>query len=270
MAAMIRIGICGCAGRMGRAIAKLVLQRDDLALGAAIEASGHAWLGQDVGEMLGGGKLGVLVVDNLDESASHFDVLICFTLADAVPLVLEQCVALAKPLVIGTTGLDDAQDSALAAAAGSIPVMHSPNMSVGVNVCLRLLELAARALGDEVDVEIIEAHHRRKKDSPSGTALAMGQAVADALGRDLPECAIYGREGMHEERARTTIAFSTIRGGDIIGEHTVMFAGDGERVEIAHKAGSRDIFASGALRAAAWLAQQAPGLYDMRDVLGLR
>jgi len=172
-------------------------------------------------------------------------------------------------MVIGTTGFDKIQKAQIVEAAQDIGIVFAPNMSVGVNLCLKLLETAAKVLGDEVDIEIIEAHHRHKVDAPSGTALRMGEVVADALGRDLKDCAVYGREGVTGERDRKTIGFETLRAGDIVGDHTVLFAGDGERVEITHKASSRMTFASGAVRAAQWLAGRKAGLYDMGDVLGL-
>jgi 4-hydroxy-tetrahydrodipicolinate reductase len=183
---------------------------------------------------------------------------------------MEKCRVRGKRIVIGTTGFDDGGKQRIAAAARDIPVVFAPNMSVGVNVCLKLLDMAARALGDEADIEVIEAHHRHKIDAPSGTALRMGEVVAAALGRDLKRDAIYGREGVTGERERRTIGFSTIRAGDIVGDHTVMFASEGERVEITHKASSRMTFAMGAVRAARWLATREAGLYDMQDVLGLR
>lgn len=199
-----------------------------------------------------------------------FDVLIDFTRPEGTLAHLEICRKAGRAMVIGTTGFTEAQKQTIREAAKEIPVVFAPNMSVGVNLCLKLLDLAARVLGDEVDIEVIEAHHRHKVDAPSGTALRMGEVVAEALGRDLAQCAVYGREGHTGERERKTIGFETIRAGDIVGEHTVMFAGIGERVEITHKASSRMTFAKGAVRAAAWLKGRSAGLYDMQDVLDLR
>jgi len=196
-------------------------------------------------------------------------VLIDFTRPGPTLANLEICRSAGRRMVIGTTGFSEAQKAKIAAAANDIGVVFAPNMSVGVNLCLKLLDMAARVLGDEVDVEVIEAHHRHKVDAPSGTALRMGEVVAAALGRDLGSCAVYGREGHTGERDRRTIGFETIRAGDIVGDHTVLFAGTGERVEITHKASSRMTFANGAVRAAGWLMAQPAGLFDMQDVLGL-
>jgi len=235
----------------------------------AIERAGSSLVGSDAGELAGIGRLGVTVVDDL-QSAGDFDVLIDFTLPEVTMTNLAVCRARGAAMVIGTTGLTGAQKAGLADAAQDISIVFAPNMSVGVNLCLKLLEMAAKVLGDEVDIEIIEAHHRHKIDAPSGTALRMGEVVANTLGRDLKACAVYGREGRTGERDRKTIGFETIRAGDIVGEHTVMFAGLGERVEITHKASSRMTFASGAVRAAQWLAGRDAGLYDMQDVLDLK
>jgi 4-hydroxy-tetrahydrodipicolinate reductase len=199
-----------------------------------------------------------------------FDVLIDFTRPEATLAHLAICRGAGKAMVIGTTGFDEDQKAVIREASKDIPVVFAPNMSVGVNLCFKLLELAARVMGDAADIEIIEAHHRHKVDAPSGTALRMGEVVADALGRNLEDCAVYGREGVTGERERETIGFETIRAGDIVGEHTVMFAAEGERVEITHKASSRMTFAGGAVRAAAWLGDRPRGLFDMQDVLGLR
>jgi 4-hydroxy-tetrahydrodipicolinate reductase len=197
-------------------------------------------------------------------------VLIDFTRPEATVVHAALCRAQGKRLVVGTTGLSSAQEEELRAAAATVPVVYAPNMSVGVNLTFKLVELAARVLGDSVDIEIIEAHHRHKVDAPSGTALRLGRVVADTLGRDLDTDAVYGREGHTGARQRRTIGFSTIRAGDIVGEHTTLFAADGERVEVTHRATSRMTFAAGAVRAAVWLGNQEPGLYDMQDVLGLR
>lgn len=264
-----RIAVCGAGGRMGRTLIQAV-HAAGATLAAAIERPDSSLLGADAGELAGIGRLGVPVVGSLAEAADRFDVAIDFT----APAATEAHVALArqrgKKLVIGTTGLSEAQRGALKAAAADTALVYAANYSVGLNVSLKLLEMAAKTFGDSVDIEIIEAHHRHKVDAPSGTALMMGEAVAHSLGRDLKQVAVYAREGHTGARERESIGFQTIRGGDIVGEHTVMFIGEGERVEVRHVATSRANFANGAVRAALWLAGQGNGLYDMRDVLGLR
>lgn len=265
---MIRIAIAGAGGRMGRNLIDAVSQSAGSQLGAATERADSSLVGSDAGELAGLGKLGVAVSPSL-EQAGEFDTLIDFTHPTVTTRHVDFCVDNGRNLVIGTTGCDAGLEDKIRRASESIGIVYAPNMSVGVNLCLKLLQTAARVLGDEVDIEIIEAHHRHKVDAPSGTALKMGQVVADALGRDLKECAVYGREGQTGERDRQTIGFETIRAGDIVGEHTVMFAGLGERVEITHKASSRMTFAKGAVRAAEWLAGRDKGLFDMMDVLGL-
>jgi 4-hydroxy-tetrahydrodipicolinate reductase len=267
---MTRIAITGAAGRMGRSLIEACQQTDGLDFTVALEHPDSSLLGSDAGELAGTGKLGVLIGADLANVIDDFDVLIDFTRPDSTLANLEICRQAGRRMVIGTTGFSDAQKAQIKAAAQDMGVVFAPNMSVGVNVCLKLLELAARVLGDDVDVEIIEAHHRHKVDAPSGTALRMGEVVADALGRELKSCAVYGREGHTGERQRQTIGFETIRAGDIVGDHTVLFAGSGERIEITHKASSRMTFASGAIRAAGWLMGRDAGLFDMQDVLGLR
>jgi 4-hydroxy-tetrahydrodipicolinate reductase len=239
-------------------------------LGAATERADSSVIGSDAGELAGLGKLGVAVVADLAAVSNDFDVVIDFSQPSVTLANLAVCREAGKALVIGTTGFSDEQRRQIEAAAATIPVVMAPNMSVGVNLCFKLLEMAARVLGDDVDIEIIEAHHRDKVDAPSGTALRMGEVVATTLGRDLKECAVYGREGIGGPRQRKTIGFETIRAGDIVGDHTVLFATTGERVEITHKASSRMTFANGAVRAAQWLHGKSSGLYDMQDVLGLR
>ena len=266
----MKVGILGAAGRMGRALIEAVHAADGLTLGAAVDAPGSSLIGTDAGDLIGIGKLGINLADSLDKVVTEADVFIDFTIPEATASHIEVCRATGKKLVIGTTGLSDTQKQALADAAGDVAICFAANYSVGVTLCLKLLETASAVLGDDVDIEIIEAHHRHKIDAPSGTALAMGEVVAQTLGRDLKECAVYGREGRTGARERKTIGFETIRAGDIVGEHTVMFAADGERVEITHKATSRMNFARGAVRAAAWLAGQDKGLFDMRDVLGFK
>ncbi len=254
---------------MGRSLVQAIHEADGVRLGAATERPGSSLIGSDVGELVGIGKLGVSLVPDLEQVVEDFDVVIDFTSPQATLQHLEVCRAHAKRLVIGTTGFDNAQKQTLGKAAEQISIVFAPNMSVGVNLCFKLLEIAARVLGDEADIEIIEAHHRHKVDAPSGTALRMGEVVAETLGRDLKDCAVYGREGQTGPRERATIGFETIRAGDVVGEHSVWFAMEGERIEIAHKATNRMNFARGAVRAAAWVIGRETGLYDMQDVLGL-
>ncbi len=267
---MSKIAITGAAGRMGRALIQACDQAENVQLSAAIERPDSSLIGADAGELAGLGRNGVTVVGQLEQVLDDFDVLIDFTSVTATLDNVRLCRQAGKKLVIGTTGFDEQQKQFIQQAAGDIAICMAPNMSVGVNLCLKLLDLAARVLGDSVDIEIIEAHHRHKVDAPSGTALRMGEVVAEALGRDLKTCAVYGREGFTGERERKTIGFETIRAGDIVGEHTVMFADIGERVEITHKASSRMTFAKGAVRAALWLQDKPNGFFDMQDVLGLK
>ncbi|WP_406663802.1 4-hydroxy-tetrahydrodipicolinate reductase [Gallaecimonas sp. GXIMD1310] len=265
---MTAIAITGANGRMGQALIRAIASDPQATLAAALVRPGHERLGLDAGVMAGLKPLGVALSATLPTDT---DVVVDFTSPAATVALAAQCARQGLPLVVGTTGLSESDKAALHAAARQTAIVFAPNMSVGVNLLLGLVALASEVLGDSVDVEIIEAHHRHKKDAPSGTALALGEAAAKALGRDLSQCAVYGREGITGERDRQTIGFATVRGGDIIGEHTVLFAGEGERIELGHKAHNRDTFASGALRAAHWLAAgQPPGLYDMQDVLRLR
>lgn len=265
----VRVAINGAGGRMGRNLVTACVQNQALVLAAAFEVPDSPFIGQDAGMLAGGERLDVPVRPAGERRDAAFDVLVDFTRPEPALEALADCRALGAGMVIGTTGFSDDQVGAIDAAAAEIPVVFAPNMSAGVNLTLKLLEMAARALGDSVDIEIVEAHHRHKIDAPSGTALKMGEVVAHTLGRDLKECAVYGREGHTGARDRRTIGFETIRAGDIVGEHTVLFAGDGERLEISHKASSRMTFASGAMRAAGWLAGRPPGRYDMADVLEL-
>ncbi len=269
MSVPTQIGITGAAGRMGRTLVELVVPHPLLQLSAAFERADAPQVGHDAGLLAGLAPLSVLVVSGANLAHSPFEVLIDFTTPVATLQNVAQCRALGRAMVIGTTGVG-LERTVIEAAARDIAIVWAPNMSVGVNLCFKLLELAARVLGDEVDVEILEAHHRHKLDAPSGTALRMGEIVAHTLGRDLKACAVYGREGHTGPRDPKTIGFATIRAGEIVGDHTVLFAGAGERVEISHRAENRATFAGGALRAARWVAQQPPGLYDMQDVLGLR
>lgn len=266
---MTRIAIAGAAGRMGRNLIVACHETDGIQLMVATEQSGNPFLGQDAGELAGIESNGVKISDDLAANSENFDVLVDFTLPEATIKNLNCCRQGKNRMVIGTTGLTDGQRQQVVRAADHIGIVMAPNMSVGVNLCFKLLDIAARVMGDDVDIEIIEAHHRHKIDAPSGTALAMGEVVAKALGRELKDCAVYGRQGRIGERDRKTIGFATIRAGDIVGEHTTMFVDIGERVEITHKASSRMTFAKGALRASSWIMQHESGLYDMQDVLGL-
>jgi 4-hydroxy-tetrahydrodipicolinate reductase len=264
---MVKIAIPGAAGRMGQELVRTCQHTGGVETGAASEHSESRAIGRDSGEIAGVEANGVLISDSLDAEA--FDVLVDFTRPQPAMQHLALCLQENKAMVIGTTGFSVEEKKRIAATATKIPVVFAPNMSVGVNLCFKLLATAAEVLGDSVDIEIIEAHHRHKVDAPSGTALGMGEVIAETLGRNLDDCAIYGREGNTGARNRTTIGFSTIRAGDIVGEHTVMFASEGERIEITHKASSRATFANGAVRAASWLVNQSPGFYTMQDVLGL-
>ncbi|HYE34543.1 4-hydroxy-tetrahydrodipicolinate reductase [Methylocaldum sp.] len=267
---MIKVGIIGGAGRMGHALIHACLSTHGMLLTAVVERKGSPAVGKDAGELAGLPKLDIPVIDDLASVIADLDVVIDFTRPESTMEHLAVCREHGKRLVIGTTGFTPEQKANIEHTALTIPIMLAPNMSVGVNLCLKLLEIAAKVIGEQTDIEIIEAHHRHKVDAPSGTALRMGEVVAAALGRDLRECAVYGREGHTGERDRKSIGFSVIRAGDIVGEHTVMFADEGERVEITHNASSRMTFAKGAMRAATWLMDKGPGFYDMQDVLGLR
>ena len=265
-----RIGITGAAGRMGRTLIEAIaLSGSDLVLTAAIEQPQSTFIGADSGELSGQGRNDVPVVASLAEVIDNIDVLIDFTVPAATVAHVAACASNNVAMVIGTTGFTPEQQAEIDVAAEQVSICKASNFSTGVNLCFQLLDMAARVLGDDVDIEVYEAHHRHKIDAPSGTALSMGRVVADALGRDLDKVAVYGREGQTGARSRETIGFATVRAGDIVGDHTVSFAADGERVEITHKASSRMSFARGAVRAAAWLPEQDAGLYDMQDVLGL-
>lgn len=262
------VAIHGASGRMGRALIDALLRSPGLRLAAAVERPGAPVLGLDAGTMIGQSVTGVPVSDSLPAALRQAAALVDFTSPAASINALGACVGAGRPMVIGTTGFTPEQKIEIGRASQRIPVCIAANYAVGVNVALRLVEMAARALGDDYDVEIVEAHHRHKVDSPSGTALAFGEAAAAGLQRDLRSNAIYGREGQIGPRKRETIGFATVRGGDVVGDHTVLFLGEGERVEISHRASSRSNFAAGALRAAEWLVGQPAGLYSMRDVLG--
>ncbi|HUG25982.1 4-hydroxy-tetrahydrodipicolinate reductase [Piscinibacter sp.] len=266
--APLRIAIAGASGRMGRMLIEAVLADDGMALAGALAAAGRPAIGQDAAAFLGRAS-GVAITADLESALTGADVLIDFTRPEGTLAHLAACREFGVKAVIGTTGFSDVQKDQIAEHARHIAIVMAPNMSVGVNVVLQLLDTAARALSHGYDIEVIEAHHRHKVDAPSGTALAMGGVVAHALGRDLKDCAVYGREGVTGERDPSTIGFATIRGGDIVGDHTVLFAGTGERIEITHKSSSRVTYAQGSLRAARFLADKANGLYGMNEVLGL-
>ena len=265
----IKIAIAGCGGRMGVVLLECVAQADDLTLHAALEHGGSPLLGKDAGELCGA-PCGVKIGADVNAALQGADVLIDFTRPEGTLHHLDICRKLGVGVVIGTTGFNAQQKAQLGVAAQDIGIVFAPNMSVGVNLVFKLLETASRTLARGYDIEIIEAHHRHKIDAPSGTALGLGEVIAKTLGRDLAQCAVYGREGVTGERDPSTIGFATVRGGDIVGDHTVLFAGTGERIEITHKASSRATFALGALRAARFLKANGAGMYDMQDVLGLK
>jgi len=267
---MIRVAVTGAAGRMGKALVQAVSETEGLQLTVATEHPESTLIGADAGEVAGVGRLGVAIGADLEAAAADFDTLIDFTRPEPALAHLDICRRSGKKMVIGTTGFDEAGKSAIREAGGEIAIVFAPNMSVGVNLCFKLLDIAARVMGEESDIEIIEAHHRHKVDAPSGTAIRMGEVVAEALGRNLEEVAVYGRHGIIGERKRETIGFETIRAGDVVGEHTVWFAAEGERVEIAVKSSSRMTYANGSARAVLWLGERDKGVYDMQDVLGLR
>ncbi len=265
----IRIAVAGASGRMGRTLIETIAQSEDMVLAAALDQPGSAYLGRDAGDLLGA-SCGVSIGEDVEAALALADCLIDFTRPEGTLNHLELCRRSGVHLVIGTTGFATEGKLAIQDASREIPIVFAPNMAVGVNLVFRLIDVAARALAEGYDVEIIEAHHRHKVDAPSGTALRMGEVVAEAQGRDLSECAIYGRQGHTGERSPNAIGFATVRGGDIVGDHTVLFAGTGERIEISHKAASRTPYATGALRAARFMRSRTHGLFDMQDVLGLR
>ena len=266
---MLKVAVLGAAGRMGRAVLSCVLEADDLELVGALTEPGDRLLGHDVGELTGGDALGVPLSDDPQQALNGARAAIDFTMPRATEANLRACVDGGTALVIGTTDLESRQLAAIEKAAHEVPIVYSRNLSVGVNVFMELVARAAKALGDGYDVEIAEAHHRHKIDAPSGTALAIGERVAAARGRKLADLAVYAREGQTGPRVPGTIGFSVVRGGNIVGEHSVRFIGAEEQVEFAHEAQDRKTFARGALRAARWVAGQPPGLYTMADVLGL-
>ena len=268
--AKVKVVVAGASGRMGARLVSLIKESSDLQLVGAVERKGHPAIGSDAGDVAGCGRIGVAMTDNLTALADRADVLLDFTTPDVSLMHMAIMAASRKAMVVGTTGLSAAQFAELKKAAKSIPCVFSPNMSVGVNVILKVLAEMARAFGEDYDIEVTEAHHRLKKDAPSGTALKIAQVLADATGRELDKVATYGRKGMVGERKKGEIGIQAIRAGDIVGDHTVLFGGLGERIEVTHRAQSRDTFARGALRAARWVVTRPPGLYDMHDVLGLK
>ncbi len=265
----LAIAVAGATGRMGHMLIEAIAQSDDCRLAGALDIATSSALGQDASAWTGQAS-GVRVTADVPQGLQGAQFLIDFTRPEGTLAHLQACRALGVKAVIGTTGFTDAQKAEIAEIAQDIAIVMAPNMSVGVNVTLKLLEMAAKALSTGYDIEIIEAHHRHKVDAPSGTALKMGEVIADALGRDLKDCAVYAREGVTGERDPSSIGFATIRGGDIVGDHTVLFAGTGERIEVTHKSSSRATYAQGSLRAVRFLASQERGLFDMFDVLGLR
>jgi 4-hydroxy-tetrahydrodipicolinate reductase len=265
----LKIAVAGASGRMGRMLIEAIAAAPDAVLAGALDREGNPFINSDAGAF-SGQLTGVVIQSDLDKGLADADFLIDFTRPEGTLHHLEYCAAHGIKMIIGTTGFDDAGKAAIRAAAEKTAIVFAPNMSIGVNVTMKLLEMAAKNFSEGYDIEIIEAHHRHKVDAPSGTALKMGEVIADALGRDLKECAVYGREGVTGERDPSTIGFATVRGGDIVGDHTVLFAGIGERIEISHKSSSRVSYAQGSLRAARFLADKPTGLYDMQDVLGLK
>ncbi len=264
----LHIAVAGASGRMGRMLIETIAAADDAQLAGALDREGNSFIGSDAGAF-SGQLTGVKVRADLAQGLAGAQYLIDFTRPEGTLQHLAYCAEHGIKMIIGTTGFDEAGKAAIRAAAEKTAIVFAPNMSIGVNVTLKLLEMAAKNFSQGYDIEIVEAHHRHKVDAPSGTALKMGEVIADALGRDLQQCAVYGREGVTGERDPSTIGFATVRGGDIVGDHTVLFAGIGERIEISHKSSSRVSYAQGALRAARFLADKATGLYDMQDVLGL-
>jgi 4-hydroxy-tetrahydrodipicolinate reductase len=267
---MIRMGVAGAAGKMGSRITALSKEYEGLKLAAAFERKGHRDIGKDIGILTGSGESGVLLSGGIGEIIDSVDLIIDFTSVESTKQNLKAASAKGKAIVIGTTGFTAADMGEMTPLLKGIPCVMASNMSLGVNLLLKVLADVAGALGDDYDIEIVEAHHRLKKDAPSGTALKMAQVIADAVNRNLDDVAVYARKGIIGQRTKKEIGIQAVRAGDIVGEHTVLFGGLGERIEITHKASSRDTFARGALRAALWLQGKEPGLYDMQDVLGLK
>ncbi|MBF0589899.1 MAG: 4-hydroxy-tetrahydrodipicolinate reductase [Magnetococcales bacterium] len=266
----LQVGVIGAYGRMGRMVIQCVIEQEGCRLVAASDHFGCPGIGKDAGEVAGLGTLGVSISDHTESVFQDSDVVIDFTLPEPSLRHVKMAIESGKPLVIGTTGIDDAGKAIIKKAAKKVPIVHAPNFSVGVNLMFKVAAEMAKTLGEEVDIEVIEAHHRHKVDAPSGTALRLGESIAQATGRSLDAHGVFSRHGDTGERNRADIGFATVRGGDIVGDHTAMFAGDGERLEITHRASSRILFAKGALRAALWVVEKKPGLYDMQDILGFR
>jgi 4-hydroxy-tetrahydrodipicolinate reductase len=267
---VINIAITGAGGRMGKTLIEAITNSDGIQLTAAIENPESALIGVDVGELSGVGLNNIQIVGSLSDVINSFDVLIDFSTPTSTASNAEVCLAHKKKMVVGTTGLTEEQSQLVNSASQGIAICMASNFATGVNLCFKLAEIAASVLGDDADIEISEAHHKDKVDAPSGTALSLGKVVADALDRDLDQVAVYGREGQTGQRKRSTIGFLSVRAGDVVGDHTVLFAADGERVEITHKASSRMAFAKGAVRAAKWLMEKDSGMFDMQDVLALK
>ncbi len=267
---MIKVAVAGAAGRMGTRISALSIDDSEIMLSGAFEREGHEFAGRDIGEIAGLEKCGVLLSQSIEEIIKEADVVIDFTTVESTLYNIRVCAENKTSIVIGTTGLSESMIEEIKGYAATIPIVFAPNMSVGVNLLLKVIRDVASTLGDDYDIEIVEAHHKHKKDAPSGTAMKMAHVAADAVNRNLGDVAVYARKGMIGERKSKEIGIQTIRAGDIVGEHTVMFCGTGERIELTHKVSSRDTFSKGALRAAIWLKNKAPGLYDMQDVLGLK
>lgn len=267
---MIKVVVAGAAGRMGNRLVALVKDSTDLTLVGAVEGKGHPALGQDAGETAGCGKVGVPITDDLSSALERGEVVIDFSAPEATLNHLRIVAQQRRAMVIGTTGLSASEREELKSRTREVPCVFSPNMSVGVNLIYKVIGEMAKTLGDEYDIEVIEAHHRLKKDAPSGTALKIAEVLAGAVNRDLNKVGVYARKGLIGERKKQEIGIQTIRAGDIVGDHTILFGGMGERIEVTHRASSRDTFARGALRAARWVVRQPPGLYDMMDVLNLK
>lgn len=267
---MVNIIVSGAAGKMGKRITALANEHEDIKVVGALEYKGHPMIGSDIGEVAGIGNIGVRLSGDINDIKEKADVLIDFSNPESTVATAKAAAAKGIAMVIGTTGLTFEQTASIKSNTDRIPCVLSPNMSVGINLLLKVLKDVAEVLGDDYDVEVIEAHHRLKKDAPSGTAIRLAQVLADALGRDLEKTAVYTRKGIIGERTKKEIGMQTVRAGDIVGDHTVLFGGIGERIEITHKASSRDTFAGGAVKAALWIAGKEPDLYDMQDVLGLK
>jgi len=267
---MVKIGVTGAAGRMGGRIISIIAGAEGVELAGALEHDGHASIGKDAGDLAGVGPLGVNIGSDKESLVKASDVVIDFTFPEVTLSLLKVVAGMGKAAVIGSTGFTESERSELEQIGAAVPLVFAPNMSMGVNVLFKLVSEAARALGDDFDIEMVETHHRMKKDAPSGTAMKLAELAAEAVGRKIADVGVYERHGMIGARSRDEIGVQTLRGGDVVGDHTVYFYGMGERVELTHRATSRDTFASGSVKAALWLKGKKPGLYDMQDVLGLK